>query len=120
MSEQVNNAAAERDRRIVGKVTSAKPNKTITVLVERRERHPLYGKYIRRSTKLHAQVELLLAQGQQLVIQFLRVLGPQVLHVFGRFHYRIVRLTKVVFTDSLAAARRNASRASASVTPSIS
>jgi small subunit ribosomal protein S17 len=57
MSEQVNNAAAERDRRIVGKVTSAKPNKTITVLVERRERHPLYGKYIRRSTKLHAHDE---------------------------------------------------------------
>lgn len=45
------------ERRVVGVVTSAKPNKTITVLVERREKHPLYGKYITRSTKLHAHDE---------------------------------------------------------------
>lgn len=44
-------------RRLVGTVTSAKPNKTITVLIERREKHPLYGKYIRRSTKVHAHDE---------------------------------------------------------------
>jgi len=44
-------------RRLVGTVTSAKPNKTITVLIERSEKHPLYGKYIRRSTKLHAHDE---------------------------------------------------------------
>ena len=38
----------------IGRVVSNKMDKTITVLVERREKHPLYGKYIRRSTKLHA------------------------------------------------------------------
>lgn len=41
-------------RTLTGRVISNKMNQTITVLVERRERHPLYGKYIRRSTKLHA------------------------------------------------------------------
>lgn len=43
--------------RVVGQVISTKANKTITVLVERRERHPLYGKYVRKSTKLHAHDE---------------------------------------------------------------
>ena len=38
----------------VGRVVSDKGDKTITVLIERREKHPLYGKYIRRSTKVHA------------------------------------------------------------------
>lgn len=44
-------------RIVSGRVTSAKRDKTITVLVERREKHPLYGKFIRRSTKLHAHDE---------------------------------------------------------------
>lgn len=42
---------------VVGVVVSSKANKTITVLVERSERHPLYGKYVRRSTKLYAHDE---------------------------------------------------------------
>jgi small subunit ribosomal protein S17 len=33
-------------------------NKTVTVLVERRVKHPLYKKYIRRSSKIHAHDEL--------------------------------------------------------------
>lgn len=37
-----------------GTVVSNKMNKTITVLVERRIKHPLYGKYIKRSKKIHA------------------------------------------------------------------
>jgi small subunit ribosomal protein S17 len=37
----------------VGHVVSNKMDKTITVKVERHVKHPLYGKYIRRSTKLH-------------------------------------------------------------------
>ncbi len=37
-----------------GGVVADKSDKTITVLVERREKHALYGKYIRRSTKVHA------------------------------------------------------------------
>jgi small subunit ribosomal protein S17 len=44
-------------RTVTGRVISNKMDKTITVLVERRVRHPLYGKYVRRSTKLHAHDE---------------------------------------------------------------
>ena len=45
------------ERRIVGRVVSNKMNKTITVLVERSVKHPLYGKILRRSTKLKAHDE---------------------------------------------------------------
>jgi len=41
-------------RRLVGRVISNKMDKTVTVLIERRVRHPVYGKYLVRSTKLHA------------------------------------------------------------------
>ena len=41
----------------VGRVVSNKMDKSITVMVERRVKHPLYGKYITRSTKLHAHDE---------------------------------------------------------------
>ena len=44
-------------RTVTGTVTSDKMNKTITVLVERKVPHPVYGKYVRRSTKLHAHDE---------------------------------------------------------------
>ena len=50
-------SAAKSGHRVVGRVVSSKANKTITVLVERKERHPLYGKYVRKSTKLHAHDE---------------------------------------------------------------
>jgi small subunit ribosomal protein S17 len=40
-----------------GRVISNKMDRTITVLVERKVKHPLYGKYIRRSTKLHVHDE---------------------------------------------------------------
>jgi small subunit ribosomal protein S17 len=49
MSEERNLA-----RTASGTVVSNKMNKTITVLVERRIKHPLYGKYIKRSKKIHA------------------------------------------------------------------
>lgn len=52
MADQENNV-----RTITGKVVSDKMDKTITVLVERRVKHELYGKYITRSTKLHAHDE---------------------------------------------------------------
>jgi small subunit ribosomal protein S17 len=45
------------ERTVTGKVVSDKMDKTITVLVERRVKHPIYGKYITRSTKLHAHDE---------------------------------------------------------------
>jgi small subunit ribosomal protein S17 len=45
--------ATETTRTLTGKVISNKMDKSATVLIERREKHPVYGKYIRRSTKLH-------------------------------------------------------------------
>ena len=42
---------------VEGRVVSSKMNKTVTVLVERHVKHALYGKYLRRSTKLHAHDE---------------------------------------------------------------
>lgn len=44
-------------RRVTGRVVSDRMDKTITVLVERRVKHPIYGKYITRSSKLHAHDE---------------------------------------------------------------
>lgn len=40
-----------------GRVISNKMQKTVTVLLERQVKHPLYGKFIRRSTKVHAHDE---------------------------------------------------------------
>ena len=44
-------------RTVEGRVVSNKMNKTVTVLVERQVKHAMYGKYLRRSTKLHAHDE---------------------------------------------------------------
>ena len=52
MSEQ-----AVENRTLQGRVVSDKMDKTITVMVERRVKHPLYGKFVRRSTKVHAHDE---------------------------------------------------------------
>lgn len=52
MSEQ-----SKATRTVTGRVVSNKMDKTITVLVERRVKHPIYGKYVRRTTKLHAHDE---------------------------------------------------------------
>lgn len=52
MSENANTL-----RTVEGRVVSNKMNKTVTVLVERQVKHALYGKYIKRSTKLHAHDE---------------------------------------------------------------
>src|SRR2546423_10974153 len=41
----------------IGRVVSDKMNKTVTVLVERRVKHPLYGKVVTRSAKYHAHDE---------------------------------------------------------------
>lgn len=41
----------------VGRVVSNKMEKTVTVRLERLVKHPLYGKYIRRSSKVHAHDE---------------------------------------------------------------
>ena len=52
MSEQEKNA-----RSLIGRVVSDKMDKTITVLVERSVAHPIYKKYVKRSTKLHVHDE---------------------------------------------------------------
>jgi small subunit ribosomal protein S17 len=44
-------------RTLTGRVVSDKMNKTVTVLVERRVKHPLYGKIVTRSRKYHAHDE---------------------------------------------------------------
>ncbi len=44
-------------RTLTGKVVSNKMDKSITVLIERRVKHPVYGKYLTKSTKLHAHDE---------------------------------------------------------------
>jgi len=44
-------------RKTVGKVVSNKMDKSISVLVERRLQHPLYKKYIRKSSRFHAHDE---------------------------------------------------------------
>ena len=44
-------------RTVTGRVVSNKMDKTVTVLIERQEKHPLYGKYVKRSTKLKAHDE---------------------------------------------------------------
>ena len=41
----------------VGRVISDKMDKTVTVMLERKVKHPLYGKYIKRSTKVKAHDE---------------------------------------------------------------
>lgn len=48
---------SEIKRKKTGRVISSKADKTITVLLERQVKHPLYGKYIKRSTKVHAHDE---------------------------------------------------------------
>ena len=52
-----NSAAAAGERTLTGKVVSNKMDKTISVAVERLIKHPTYGKYVRRTTKLLAHDE---------------------------------------------------------------
>lgn len=47
----------EKVRTVSGRVVSNKMDRTITVLIERLVRHPVYGKYVKRSTKLLAHDE---------------------------------------------------------------
>ena len=52
MSEQ-----NQSNRTLQGRVVSDKMDKSITVQIERKVKHPIYGKFIRRSTKVHAHDE---------------------------------------------------------------
>ena len=57
MAEAEENAKATVTRSATGTVVSNRMDKTITVLIERRVQHPVYGKIIRRSSKVHAHDE---------------------------------------------------------------
>ena len=61
MAEAATNTAnetrASNPRTVTGTVVSNKMEKSITVLVERRMKHPVYGKFVKRSKKLHAHDE---------------------------------------------------------------
>jgi small subunit ribosomal protein S17 len=53
----MNDESDKIGRTVKGQVSSNKMDKTITVVVERKVMHPLYGKVVRRSTKFHAHDE---------------------------------------------------------------
>jgi small subunit ribosomal protein S17 len=55
-------------RTLVGRVVSNKMAKTVTVLVERKVKHPIYGKFIVKSTKYHAHCEEPLNEGDKVEI----------------------------------------------------
>ena len=66
-TQAVESAASERT--LTGRVVSNKMQKTVTVLIERKIKHPLYGKYITRSTRYHAHTEQALNEGDMVEIQ---------------------------------------------------
>ncbi len=47
----------QEQRTLIGRVISSKRDKTMTVMIDRQVKHPVYGKYIRRSSKLHVHDE---------------------------------------------------------------
>ncbi|WP_297822458.1 30S ribosomal protein S17 [uncultured Paraglaciecola sp.] len=47
----------QTSRTVQGRVVSNNMEKSITVVVERKVKHPIYGKFIKRTTKLHAHDE---------------------------------------------------------------
>lgn len=49
--------ANKTKRTLTGKVVSNKMDKSITVLIERRVKHPKYGKFVRKSSRIHAHDE---------------------------------------------------------------
>ncbi|TKB46542.1 30S ribosomal protein S17 [Ferrimonas sediminicola] len=48
---------SETIRTLQGRVISDKMDKSITVAIERKVKHPIYGKYVKRTTKVHAHDE---------------------------------------------------------------
>ena len=57
MSEEVKEVAERGRRTVTGRVVSDKMDKTVSVSVERLIKHPVYGKYLRRTTKVLAHDE---------------------------------------------------------------
>ena len=61
--------AQSLNRTLVGTVSSSKMEKTVTVLVERKVKHPLYGKYVVKSKKYHVHDELGCGEGDKVEIK---------------------------------------------------
>ena len=57
MSDTEVQAQAKNPRAVSGVVVSDRMSKAITVKIERRVKHPVYGKFVRKSTKIHAHDE---------------------------------------------------------------
>ena len=57
MSEETKSTEEKRKRTLVGRVVSDKMDKTVSVAIERLIKHPAYGKYIRRTSKVMAHDE---------------------------------------------------------------
>lgn len=57
MAEMQNTEARNLRKIRIGVVTSNKMTKTITVAVERKVKHPIYGKFVKKTTKFHAHDE---------------------------------------------------------------
>jgi small subunit ribosomal protein S17 len=61
MAENTTNTAATESRNLrktrIGVVTSNKMTKTITVTVERKVKHPIYGKFVKKTSSFHAHDE---------------------------------------------------------------
>jgi small subunit ribosomal protein S17 len=53
----MNEQQAADNRTLQGRVVSDKMDKSVTVMIERRVKHPIYGKFVRKSTKVHAHDE---------------------------------------------------------------
>ena len=76
-------------RVVTGKVIGDKMDKSATVMIERKVKHPVYGKYIRRSTKLHIHdAENLCQEGDTVVIEQCRPISKtkswRLVEVVGR------------------------------------
>ena len=57
MSTETTNSVRNERKERIGKVSSDKMEKSITVVVERKMKHPIYGKFVKKSTKLMAHDE---------------------------------------------------------------
>jgi small subunit ribosomal protein S17 len=81
-------AVSAAERTLTGRVVSNKMQKTVTVLIERKVKHPLYGKYVTRSTRYHAHTEDALNEGDLVEIQECRPMSRTKA-------WRVVRLLEV-------------------------
>ena len=54
---EMDNKSEVRARTVTGRGVSNKMDKSITVLIDRREKHPVYGKYVTKSSRVHAHDE---------------------------------------------------------------